>query len=86
LTLFCCEQCAQFKAWHDDMNHQQIGDPAKPGSVMIQFAEMEQPLVRFAAVSDEAGKVLEKDESIRSEAEKWRSLSTWTDGEPASGK
>jgi hypothetical protein len=86
LTLFCCEQCAQFKAWHDGMNHQQIGDPAKPGSVMIQFAEMEQPPVRFATGSDAAGKVLEKAESIRFEAEKWRSLSPRTDGEPVSGK
>ena len=86
MILFCSEQFEQFKAWHDDMNHQQIGDPAKLGSVMIQFAEMEQPPVRFAAVSDAAGKVLEKAESILSEAKKWRSLSPWTDGEPVSGK
>ena len=73
------EQAAQFKKWHEEMNHQQIGDPAKLASVMIKLSEMEQPPVRFAAGTDAVGKVLEKAELLRSEAERWRTLSTSTD-------
>lgn len=74
------EQAAQFKAWHDNMNHQQIGDPAKLGAAMIKLSEMEAPPVRFAAGSDAFGFALDKAETLRSEAERLRELSSSTDG------
>src|SRR6266542_955441 len=74
------EQTKKFRQWHDEMNHNQVGDPAKLGAVLIQLSEMENPLVRFAAGSDAAGWVINKAESIRAEAEKYAALSSSTDG------
>jgi NAD(P)-dependent dehydrogenase (short-subunit alcohol dehydrogenase family) len=74
------EQVKQFTEWHHNMNHQQVGDPAKLGSVLIQLNEMKQPPVRFAAGSDASGVVLKKAESIRADADRLKDLSASTDG------
>ncbi|NHF65610.1 SDR family NAD(P)-dependent oxidoreductase [Xanthomonas hortorum] len=74
------DQVRQFTEWHHNMNHQQVGDPAKLGSVLIQLNEMKQPPVRFAAGSDASGVVLTKAESIRAEADRLKNLSASTDG------
>jgi NAD(P)-dependent dehydrogenase (short-subunit alcohol dehydrogenase family) len=74
------EQASQFKAWHDDMNHQQIGDPTRLGPVLIKLSEMDEPPVRFAAGSDAVGFALDKAEALRSEVERMRELSSSTDG------
>lgn len=77
------EQVKQFTEWHDNMNHQQVGDPAKLGTVMIELSQMEQPPVRFAAGSDAAGAVLTKVENMRTSAEKHSELSKSTDSASA---
>jgi NAD(P)-dependent dehydrogenase (short-subunit alcohol dehydrogenase family) len=74
------ETIAKFKEWHDNMNHQQVGDAAKLGNVLLQLSETENAPVRFAAGSDAAGVVLQKAESIRKEAEEYKELSFSTDG------
>ncbi len=75
------ETITRFIEWHNNMNHQQVGDPAKLGQVLIQLSELENPPLRFAAGSDAAGVVLQKGESIRKEAEQYKELSASTDGE-----
>jgi NAD(P)-dependent dehydrogenase (short-subunit alcohol dehydrogenase family) len=74
------ERAAQFKVWQDGMNHQQIGDPAKLGIVMIKLAEMNEPPVRFAAGGDAVGFALDKAKALRSEVERMLELSSSTDG------
>lgn len=76
------DQVKQFTEWHHNMNHQQVGDPAKLGSVLIRLNEMKQPPVRFAAGSDASGVVLKKAESIRADAERLKDVSASTDGTP----
>lgn len=74
------EASAAFKKWHDEKNHQQLGDPAKLGAAMLKLAEMPQPPLRFAAGSDAVGLVLSKADSLRAEVEQLRELSVSTDG------
>jgi NAD(P)-dependent dehydrogenase (short-subunit alcohol dehydrogenase family) len=77
------EVVTKFKKWHDNMNHQQVGDPAKLGGVLIELAAKPEPPVRFAAGSDAFGVVLKVAESIRTEAEQYKDLSTSTDSKEA---
>lgn len=74
------EQVRQFKQWHHNMNHHQVGDPTKLGFVLIRLNEMKEPPVRFAAGSDASDIVLKKAESIRADAERLKDLSASTDG------
>ena len=62
------------------MNHQQVGDPAKLGPVLIKLSEMDEPPVRSAAGSDAVGFALDKAEALRSEIERMRELLSSTDG------
>lgn len=73
------ETVAKFKAWHDNMNHKQVGDPAKLGEVLMQLSEMQEPPVRFAAGSDAANVVIEKANDLKTNAEKYQTLSSSTD-------
>lgn len=78
------DYASQFKAfreWHENMNHKQVGDPAKLGALLVKLSTMPEPPVRIAAGSDGVGAVLEKAQNLRSEAERNRSLSESTDGE-----
>lgn len=70
----------QVQAFYDSMNHQQHGDPAKLGRLMIQFTEMENPPIRFLAGSDAVERVREKVESLRQGIEQWQEHSASTDG------
>lgn len=74
----------QFRDWHDNMNHQQVGDPAKLAAVLLKFAELDAPPARFAAGSDAIGVVLDEAEKLRAQAERWRKDSVSTDGVPES--
>lgn len=74
-------QFKAFREWHENMNHKQVGDPAKLGALLVKLSAMSEPPVRIAAGSDGVGAVLEKAENLRSEAERNRSLSESTDGE-----
>jgi len=73
------EAVAAFTEWHHNMNHEQVGDPAKLGAALLKIANMEQPPVRFAAGSDALGVVLKKANTIRAEAEAFGELSSSTD-------
>lgn len=74
-------QFKAFREWHENMNHKQVGDPAKLGALLVKLSAMSEPPVRIAAGSDGVGAVLEKAENLRSEAERNRALSESTDGE-----
>lgn len=74
------EAAAAFKQWHDEKNHQQLGDPAKLGATMLTLADMSEPPLRFAAGSDAVEFVLSKADSLRVELEKFKGLSVSTDG------
>lgn len=71
-----------FRAWHDDMNHKQQGDPARLGEVIVQLAGMKEPPLRFIAGSDGVPIVLKKAEELRAGAERMRTLSISTDRKP----
>lgn len=77
------EASARFKAFHDEMNHQQLGDPAKLGLLMMKLAEMKETPVRLAAGSDAAEWVIKKGDSLREEATKWQEYSSSTDRDGA---
>lgn len=77
------EASARFKAFHDEMNHQQLGDPAKLGLLMMKLAEMKETPVRLAAGSDAAEWVIKKGDSLREEAIKWQEYSSSTDRDGA---
>lgn len=77
------EASARFKAFHDEMNHQQLGDPAKLGLLMMKLAEMKETPVRLAAGSDAAEWVIKKGDSLREEATKWQEYSASTDRDGA---
>jgi NAD(P)-dependent dehydrogenase (short-subunit alcohol dehydrogenase family) len=75
------DQTAQFKGWHDNMNHEQVGDPAKLGAALLKLASAKSVPVRFAAGSDAYDVALGKFAALRSEAESLEALSKSTDGE-----
>jgi len=77
------EAAAAFKKWHDEHNHQQLGDPAKLGAVMLKLADMPEPPLRFAAGSDAVGFVIGKADALRTGAEALKTLSVSTDGTAA---
>lgn len=74
------EAARAFEQWHHDMNHKQVGDPTKLGAVLMELNQHNAPPVRFAAGSDASGIVIEKAESMRSDAERFSTLSASTDG------
>lgn len=73
------ETLAKFKEWHDNMNHEQVGDPTKLGEVLIQLSTLQEPPVRFAAGSDAVNVVIEKANDLKANAEKYQTLSSSTD-------
>jgi NAD(P)-dependent dehydrogenase (short-subunit alcohol dehydrogenase family) len=80
------EQVAKFKAWHDEMNHQQVGDPAKLGTLLLQLSDMAEPPVRLAAGSDAAEWAVQKGQQLSAEADTLRALSDSTDSEVPTNK
>jgi NAD(P)-dependent dehydrogenase (short-subunit alcohol dehydrogenase family) len=69
----------QFISWHEDMNHQQVGDPAKMGGLLLKVVAMDEPPVRLAAGSDGAQWAMSKGDLLSGEAKKWLQLSATTD-------
>lgn len=69
----------EFVDFHENMNHQQAGDPDKLGAVLINLSDMDRPPVRFAAGSDAADVVGKKAEALRLNAEDFSQLSAFTD-------
>jgi NAD(P)-dependent dehydrogenase (short-subunit alcohol dehydrogenase family) len=75
------EQSSQFKDWHDNMNHNQVGDPAKLGAVLIRLSEMEVPPLNFPAGSDAVDMAFQTTERFRLEVEQNKELSASTDSQ-----
>jgi NAD(P)-dependent dehydrogenase (short-subunit alcohol dehydrogenase family) len=73
------EASAQRRAGFDERSHQQAGDPAKLGAVMVDLASREKPPLRFAAGSDAVEIIAAKIERLGAELETWRPLSIATD-------
>jgi len=63
----------------DAANHQQVGDPAAFGRLMVELAHAGQPPVRLAAGSDAVQVMEDKAASLRATTEAWREKSLATD-------
>lgn len=75
------EASREGREFRKQMNHQQVGDPARLGKLIVELSEMDEPPVRIAAGSDSSQWAEEKGRLIVAEAERWRPLSVSTDGE-----
>ena len=73
------ESIKAFNNFHDQMNHQQVGDPAKLGAALITLSDLAEPPVRYAAGSDSLGVVHAKIEIMLKQAELLAPLSASTD-------
>jgi hypothetical protein len=73
------ESSASTRAFYDDRNHQQAGDPAKLGTALVTLASEERPPIRYAAGSDAVGFIADKATALREELERWLELSVSTD-------
>lgn len=60
-------------------NHRQIGDPDRLGLAVVQLAALAAPPLRFVAGSDALSVVEAKLDAVRTDLERWRSLSLSTD-------
>jgi NAD(P)-dependent dehydrogenase (short-subunit alcohol dehydrogenase family) len=69
---------AGVRAYLDQMNHRQAGDPAKLGKAIVTLVASDDPPVRFAASADAYDILISRAERNRAEAEKWRALSMST--------
>ena len=61
-------------------NHQQLGDPAKLGAMLVRLAAEEKPPLRYLAGSDALQVVTGKLAAMSREIEQWRDRSLLTDG------
>lgn len=73
------ESIKAFNDFHDQMNHQQVGDPAKLGAALITLSDWAEPPVRYAAGSDSLGGVHAKIDIMLKQAELLAPLSASTD-------
>jgi NAD(P)-dependent dehydrogenase (short-subunit alcohol dehydrogenase family) len=63
------------------LNHQQVGDPAKLASLLVELAAHENPPVRLPVGSDASQILADRIDSLRGEFEQWKHWSGRTDGE-----
>ena len=70
---------AAFKAWHDQHNHQQPGDPSKLASVLLELAHSNTPPLHYAAGSDALELALGAAEARRVGAQQLADLSRSSD-------
>jgi NAD(P)-dependent dehydrogenase (short-subunit alcohol dehydrogenase family) len=77
------EDYAEFRARtlavFEARNHRQIGDPDRLGLAVVQLAALAAPPLRFVAGSDALSVVEAKLDAVRTDLERWRSLSLSTD-------
>ena len=73
------EASAATKAFYDDRNGKQAGDPAKLGAALVRLASDPKPPVRFPVGSDAVEVVEGKLASVQTEVDRWRELSLSTD-------
>jgi NAD(P)-dependent dehydrogenase (short-subunit alcohol dehydrogenase family) len=67
------------KAFFEERNHRQAGDPAKLGAVVVQLAGQDLPPLRFAAGSDAVDGISATLAERQREVERWSALSVSTD-------
>ena len=72
---------AQLRAGLAARNGQQPGDPVKLAEAILRLANEAEPPMRFLAGSIAVSAAEQKLTAVRAELEKWRQLSTGTDGE-----
>lgn len=73
---------AEFRKWHDNMNHKQSGDPAKLARALLILAYTDKPPRRFVAGADAVERLeAELLEQRRKEIDGWRQLSSSLDHE-----
>jgi NAD(P)-dependent dehydrogenase (short-subunit alcohol dehydrogenase family) len=71
---------AEFLDFHRDRSHNQAGDPAKLGEVVVHLTEIDNPPVSFVAGSDAVQWALTAVEERREQVQRWHDLSVSTDG------
>ncbi|HXW91265.1 MAG TPA: oxidoreductase [Terriglobales bacterium] len=71
---------AEFRAFMDNRNHEQAGDPAKLAKAIIKLADVEKPPVSFVAGSDAVEMAMDAITAQKAQIESWRDLSVSTDG------
>ncbi len=73
------EASAAAKAFYDDRNGKQAGDPAKLGAALVRLANDPEPPVRFPVGTDAVEVVTGKLAAVQAEVDRWRELSQSTD-------
>ena len=71
---------ADFRAFMENRNHNQAGDPAKLASVIVRLAQVEKPPVSFVVGSDAVEVATNVIKTRREQVDQWRDLSVSTDG------
>jgi NAD(P)-dependent dehydrogenase (short-subunit alcohol dehydrogenase family) len=71
---------AEFRAFMDNRNHEQAGDPAKLAKVIVKLAEVDKPPVSFVAGSDAVEMAMDAITAQKTQIDSWRDLSVSTDG------
>ncbi len=66
------------RAWADDTNHAQLGDPVKAAAAMIAIATIADPPVRVQLGADCVARVEGKLATVARELERWRALALST--------
>ncbi|MCB2049964.1 MAG: SDR family NAD(P)-dependent oxidoreductase [Novosphingobium sp.] len=74
------EFARESREFRQGMNHKQVGDPDKLGTLMVGLLDMKEPPVRIAAGSDASQWAEEKGHILAEQAAKWRHISVTTDG------
>lgn len=69
----------QLREFFDARNHQQAGDPAELGRVLVQLAQMDSPPRRFSAGSDAVAVLRDKIAHLAVELDAFEALSRRTD-------
>ncbi len=71
---------AEFRAFMDNRNHAQAGDPEKLARAIIKLADVEKPPVSFVAGSDAIDLAMNAITAQKTQIDTWRDLSVSTDG------
>jgi NAD(P)-dependent dehydrogenase (short-subunit alcohol dehydrogenase family) len=71
---------SDFRAFMDNRNHNQAGDPAKLASVIVRLVKIEKPPVSFVVGSDAVETATNVIKARQEQIDQWRDLSVSTDG------
>ena len=70
---------ATTRRWAQDTNHNQLGDPAKFGPIIVDLGHADSVPPRLALGSDTVARIESKIETLRTHLEAWRAVSESTD-------